>query len=411
MQDRSNAVSAALSGVVVLDLTQFESGTVCTETLAWLGADVIKLERPGSGEQGRSSSVDQRGVDAYHFILVNANKKSITIDLKHPDGRALVRKLIEHVDVFVENFRPGTIERLGFDYDSVRKINPQIIYAQIKGFGTDGPYAEFPAFDPIGQATGGAAAITGEPDGPPMHAGPNLADSGTGFHCAMGILAALYQRAVSGVGQRIEVAMQDVVINFCRSAWGKQLTTGKPAERVGNGMPMAEVSPCGVYPCRPGGPNDYVYIYTSRWPGSPQWQRLLKVIGRTDLSHDPRFATPESRYEHRDMVDAMISAWTRERTKFEAMEALGQADVPAGAVLTTAELSADAYLRERGTMVTMEHPVRGPIVMPGFPIKMSASSVPVLPAPLLGEHNQEIYEELLGISPEELERLRKAGAI
>jgi formyl-CoA transferase len=407
MQERSNASSAALNGVVVLDLTQFESGTVCTETLAWFGADVIKLERPGTGEQGRTSSVDQPGMDAYHFILVNANKKSVTLNLKHPEGKAIVRQLIEQADVFVENFRPGTIERLGFDYDSVRSINPRII----KGFGADGPYATFPAFDPIGQATGGAAAITGEPDGPPMHAGPNLADSGTGFHCAMGILAALYQRAVTGIGQRIEVAMQDVVISFCRSAWGKQLTTGSPAERVGNGMPMAEVAPCGVYPCLPGGRNDYVYIYTSRWPGSPQWQRLLEVIGRTDVSDDPRFATPEARYEHRDMVDAMISDWTRRRTKSEAMEALGEADVPAGAVLTTAELSADPYLRERGTMVTMEHPVRGPIVMPGFPIKMSASSVPVLPAPLLGQHNQAIYEEMLGISAEELAGLRGAGVI
>lgn len=411
MRHESNPVSAALSGVVVLDLTQFESGTVCTETLAWLGADVIKLERPGSGEQGRTSSVDQPGVDSYHFILVNANKKSITLDLKHPDGKTMVWKLIEHADVFVENFRPGTIERLGFDYESVRSVNPGIIYAQIKGFGTDGPYAGFPAFDPIGQATGGAAAITGEPDGPPMHAGPNLADSGTGFHCAMGILAALYQRAVTGVGQRIEVAMQDVVVNFCRSAWGKQLATGRPAERVGNGMPMAEVSPCGVYPCLPGGHNDYVYIYTSRWPGSTQWQRLLEVIGRSDVRDDPRFATPEARYKHRDLVDAMISSWTQTRTKFEAMEELGQADVPAGAVLTTAELSADPYLRERGTMVNMEHPIRGSIVMPGFPIKMSASSVPVLPAPLLGEHNQAVYGDMLGISAEELDRLRKTKVI
>jgi len=411
MQDKSGVVSSALQGVVVIDLTQFESGTVCTETLAWLGAEVIKLEKPGSGEQGRSSSVDQPGKDAYHFILVNANKKSVTIDLKHPEGKRIVRNLIAHADVFIENFRPGTIERLGFGYDIVRKINPKIIYAQIKGFGTDGPYADFPAFDPIGQATGGAAGITGNPDGPPLHAGPNLADSGTGFHCAIGILAALYQRAITGVGQRIEVAMQDVVINFCRSAWGKQLTTGEPAERVGNGMPMAEVAPCGVYPCEPGGHNDYVYIYTSRWPGSPQWKNLLKVIGRLELDGDPRFATPEARYQHREEVDAMITEWTSQRTKLEAMEILGQANVPAGAVLTTAELSADPYLHKRGTMVTMDHPVRGPITMPGFPIKMSESSVPILPAPLLGEHNKEIYGGKLGIPAEQLEKLREAEVI
>lgn len=403
--------TAALEGTVVLDLTQFESGTVCTETLAWLGANVIKIERPGTGEQGRSSSADLPGADSYHFILLNANKKSITLDIKHPQGKSLLHRLIKHADVFVENFRPGAIERLGFDYETVRNLNPQVIYAQIKGFGMDGPYANFPAFDPVGQATGGAVSITGEADGPPMRPGPNLADSGAGFHCAMGILAALYQRTITGLGQRIEVAMQDVIINFCRSAYGKQLMTGQPAKRVGNGMPMAEVAPAGLYLCRPGGPNDYVHVYASRHAGSSQWERLLKVIGYEELSNDPRFATPESRYEYREEIDAMITAWTSQKTKFEAMEELGSAGVPAGAVLTTAELMADPYLRQRGVFVTMEHPVRGPIVMPGFSIKMSASSVPILPSPLLGQHNEEVYKDMLGMSADELERLRQAGAI
>jgi formyl-CoA transferase len=403
--------TAALDGVVVLDLTQFEAGTVCTETLAWLGATVIKLERPGMGEQGRAAAADWPDGDSYHFILLNANKKSVTADIKHPEGQALVRRLLERVDVFVENFRPGTIERLGFGYETVRSINPQIIYAQIKGFGSDGPYADFPAFDPVGQATGGAASITGEADGPPMRTGPNLADSGTGFHTAIGILAALYQRAMTGVGQRVEVAMQDVVINYCRPTYGRQLTDGEPAGRGGNEMPMAPVSPCGAYPCHPGGPNDYVFIYTSRWPGSSQWEQLLEVIGRKDVLNDPRFSTPESRYEHRDEVDSMISEWTRQKTKFEAMEKLGRADVPTGAVLSTVELAADPYLRERGTFVTVDHPVRGSILMPGFPIKMSASSVPVLPAPLLGQHNEEVYRDMLGIPADELKRLREAGVI
>jgi formyl-CoA transferase len=402
---------AALDGVVVLDLTQFEAGTVCTETLAWLGATVIKLERPGTGEQGRSAAVDWPDADSYHFILLNANKKSVTADLKRQEGQVLVRRLLKRVDVFVENFRPGAIERLGLGYETVRSINPQIIYAQIKGFGSDGPYADFPAFDPVGQATGGAASITGEADGPPMRSGPNLADSGTGFHTAIGILAALYQRAMTGVGQRIEVAMQDVVINYCRPTYGRQLTDGRPAARGGNEMPMAPVSPCGAYPCHPGGPNDYVFIYTSRWPGSSQWERLLEVIGRSDAADDPRFATPESRYEHREAVDSMISEWTRNRTKLEAMQELGRADVPAGAVLSTVELAADPYLRERGTFVKIDHPVRGSMVMPGFPIKMSASSVPILPAPLLGQHNEEVYGGLLGITAEELERLRESGVV
>lgn len=404
-------MTAALDGITVLDLTQFESGTVCTETLAWLGANVIKVERPGTGEQGRGSSVDQPGADSYLFILVNANKKSVTIDIKHPEGKKLLERLVEKSDIFVENFSPGTIERMGLDYDSVRAINPRIIYAQIKGFGAGSPYADFPAFDPVGQAMGGVVSITGERDKPPLRAGPNLADSGTGFHCVIGILAALYQRTWTGEGQRVEVAMQDAMINFIRPAFGRQLVTGKATERVGNDQPMAPVAPNGIYPCKPGGPNDYVFIYTSRWPGSKQWEQLLDVIGCPEMKADPRFRTPESRYEHRDEMNPFIIAWTSQRTKFEAMEELGREGVPAGAILTTAELAEDAYLRKSGMFVTMQHPVRGSIVMPGFPIKLSASSVPVEPAPLLGQNNEEIYGGLLGIAPEELERLRKARVI
>lgn len=404
-------MTSALNGVTVIDLTQFESGTVCTETLAWLGANVIKIERPGTGEQGRGSSVDQPGADSYLFILVNANKKSITIDIKHPEGKKLLRRLIEKADVFIENFSPGTIERLGFDYERVRAINPRIVYAQIKGFGSDSPYANFPAFDPVGQAMGGVVSITGERDRPPPRAGPNLADSGTGFHCVIGILAALYQRVLTGEGQRVEVAMQDAMINFIRPAFGRQLVTGQATERVGNDQPMAPVAPNGIYPCKPGGPNDYVFIYTSRWPGSKQWEQLLEVIGHPEMKNAPRFATPESRYEHREEMNPFISAWTSQRTKFEAMEELGRAGVPAGAVLTTAELAEDAYLRQRGMFVTMQHPVRGPIVMPGFPIKLSASSVPIEAAPLLGQNNEEVYMGMLGLPADELARLRRVGAI
>lgn len=401
---------AALDGIVVVDLTQFEAGTVCTETLAWLGANVIKIERPGTGEQGRTFFTDKLSANSYHFILLNANKKSVTVDIKREEGKKLVRRLVERADVFIENFRPGAIERLGFDYETVKRINPRIVYAQIKGFGSDGPYANFPAFDPIGQATGGAASITGYPD-EPMQTGPNLADSGTGFHCAIAILAALYQRTVTGVGQRIEVAMQDVVINFCRPSWGRQLMTGEPAQRVGNAMPMAPVAPCGVYPCQPGGMNDYIYIYTSRWEGSQQWKHLLEIIGRTDVLNDPRFETPETRYDYRDEVDAIISAWTCRRTKVEAMKELGRAGVPAGAVFSTADLSADPYLQKRGMFVTVDHPMHGPILMPGFPLKMSESSVPILPAPLLGEHNEEVYGGILGMTEEEMDWLRQAGVI
>ena len=402
---------AALEDVVIVDVTQFESGTVCTQMLAWLGATVIKLERPGMGEQGRVSSVDRPGEDSYGFLLVNANKKSVTLNLKDPDGLALARRLIAQAVVFVANFSRGVIERLGLDYATLRESNPGLIYAQIKGFGSDGPYADFPAFDPIGQAMGGAVSVTGEADGPPLHAGLSVADSGAGYHCALAILAALYQRERSGEGQRIEIAMQDVVINFTRSVWARQLITGEAAPRAGNGMTLAPVAPCNVYPCLPGGPNDYVYIYTSRWPGSPQWANLLRVLGRSDLLDDPRFSTPERRYVHREEVDALIAGWTCQRTKEEAMEALGRADVPAGAVLSTADLAVDPYLRRRGMVVEVEHPVRGKVVIPGNPIKLSASHVPRKPAPRLGQDNEEVYLGMLGLSEDMLVRLQQRGVI
>jgi len=401
----------ALDGVVVLDFTQFESGTVCTQTLAWLGATVIKIERPGIGEQGRGASRDKPSEDSYGFIILNSNKKSVTVDVKKPEGRELVLKMVKKADVFIENFSPGTIERLGFDYETLREINPGIVYAQIKGFGTDGPYASFPAFDAIGQATGAVMSITGESDGPPMHAGANIADSGAGYHCAIAVLAALYQRTVTGEGQKVEVTMQDVMINFSRSAWTRQLLTGKEAPRVGNEMPMAGVAPCNVYPCKPGGPNDYVFIYTSRWPDSPQWSNLLKVIGHENLINDPRFSTPENRYENREEVDRIISDWTKQHTKHEAMEILGKANVPAGAILSTVDISEDQYLKKRGTIVEVDHPIRGKLVFPGNSMKLSASNVPLEPAPLLGQHNKEIFKDMFEYSEKELEELRNKRVI
>lgn len=402
--------TSALNGITVLDLTQFESGTVCTETLAWLGANVIKVERPERGELGRYS-VEQPGVDSFGFILVNANKKSITLDLKSEEGKKILEQLVQKSDIFIENMGPGSIERLGFGYEQVKEMNSRIIYAQIKGFGADSPWADYPAFDPIAWAVGGGASLTGEPDGPPMQPGPDVADSGAGYMTALAILAALYQRTVTGEGQKIEVAMQDVVIAFGRAAWEQQLRTGKATPRVGNGMPLENVAPANMYPCKPGGPNDYVHVYASRAPGSPQWKNLLKVIGRMDIFDDPRFATPQSRYIYRDEIDAIISAWTKQRTKFEAMEELCKAGVPAGAVMSTADISADPYLRKRGIMVEVEHPVHGKLVIPGFPPKMSNSHVPVSCAPSLGEHNEEIYKGLLKISDEKFEELRQAKLI
>ena len=283
MTDDSNR---ALAGVRVLDLTQFEAGPSCTEALAWLGADVVKVERPGSGEQGRFASTDRPGVDSYYFMLLNANKKSVTVNLKSPEGLETVKAMIARADVMIENFAPGAIERLGLGYDVAKAINPGIIYAQVKGFARGGPYEKFLSFDMIGKAVGGVMAITGDPDGRPINPGPTIGDTGTGLHMAISILGALYQRGRTGKGQHIEVAMQDAMINYCRLAYAVQATTGKAAPRRGNEVIMAGSAPSDVFRCAPGGPNDYVYIYTTR-ASNLHWERLCEVIDRPGAQGRP----------------------------------------------------------------------------------------------------------------------------
>ncbi|MCC7371221.1 MAG: CoA transferase [Chloroflexi bacterium] len=404
------AALPALAGIKVVDLTQFEAGTSCTETLAWLGADVVKIEEPTQGDQGRRASTDTPGVDSYYFMLLNANKRSLTCNLKTEEGKALLRKLIETGDVFIENFGPGTIERLGFGYETVRQINPNIIYAQIKGYASDSPYANFLSFDMIAQSVGGALATTGDEDQRPIKPGPTIGDTGTGLHCAIGILAALLQRQVTGRGQRIEVAMQEAVINFSRIAYASQMLWGKAPERNGNRSVLGTSAPSDTYPCKGGGPNDYCFIYTSR-AANHQWHRLLGVIGREDLLDDPRFTNPPDRLRHIDDVDQLIVAWTTQRDKVEVMETLGRAGVPAGAVFDTHELINDPFLQQRGMFTTVEHPVRGEVTMPGWPVKMSDSEVPVVTSPLLGQHTDEVLGEWLGYDQARVQELKAANAI
>lgn len=395
----------ALDGVRVVDVTHFEAGAVCTLLLAWLGADVVKVEPPG-GEQGRRAT----GGDRWPFLLVNANKRSVTLNLKTEQGRQLMQRLVERADVLVENWAPGVAERLSLSETEVFAVNPRIVYARIKGFPRGSRYGAFPAFDPVGQAVGGLASMTGQPDGSPLRAGGNVADSGAGLHAALGVVAALYQRTRTGSGQLVEVSLQGSVMGLCRAAWTwvNRNRTGTP--RVGNEMAMAQVAPAGAYPCKPGGPNDYVFLYTSRWPESDQWARLCSVIGREDWVHDPRFQSPQDRYEHRHLIDQGIADWTRQRTKQQAMEELGRAGVPAGAVFGTDELAADPELRRAGLVAEVEEPEGGKVVMVGLPVRLSASEVVYRRAPRLGEHNEEIYGEL-GLTMSELEALRRAGVI
>lgn len=408
--EQSKNAPAALNGVKVLDLTQFEAGTSATETLAWLGADVIKVENPNGGEQGRGASTDIPGVDSYYFMLLNANKRSITCNLKDERGKELLRALIPKADVFIENFAPGVIERLGFGYEQVKALNPAIIYAQIKGYGKGSPYENFLSFDMIGQATGGVMSITGEADGRPIKPGPTLGDTGTGLHCAIGLLAALYQREQTGQGQHIQVAMQDAMTNYCRIAYAAQARDAAACRRSGNQVVLGTTAPSECYRCKGGGPNDYCYIYSSR-ANNVHWQRLLKVIGREALSDDPRFATPQARADHVREVDEVVQAWCIDKDKYEVMETLGKAGIPAGAVMDTMELSEESSMREREVFVTVDHPKRGPFTMPGWPVKMSASYVPVSASPLLGADNEAVYSDWLGFTGDDVAALRKDGVI
>ena len=400
-----------LTGYKILDLTQFEAGTVCTETLAWLGAEVWKVERPVVGEQARFIYEDP-GKDGYGFIILNMNKKSITCNMKTPEGQALIKKLIAKADVMIENMGPGSIERLGLGYDVAKEINPKIIYTQIKGFGTDGPYADYPAYNPVAVAMGGLAAVNGYPDGLPTQCGMDIADSGAGYMAAIAILGAIVQAQREGIGQRIEVTLQDAVICFGRALWEPYYNSGKKQpKRVGNGMALEDVAPCNMYPCYPFGATDYVQIYCSRRRGSSNFADLCKVMGREDLLEDPRFETPTSRYEYREELDAAISEWTAKYDKFTVMDMLCKADVPAGAVLDCNDITNDEYLLKRGTMLEVEHKDRGKVRVPGFAPRMSENHVEYKVSPGLGEHNREIYGGLLGVSDEELEKLKEKKVI
>src|SRR5215510_12734300 len=287
----------ALTGMRILDLTQFEAGTTCTQFLGWLGADVIKIEPPG-GEQSRRNRPEVPGLDAMFFLVFNANKRSVTIDLKNADGRALFLKMVEHADVVVENFAPGLMEKLGLDYERLRAANPKIIFARIKGFGLSGPYHEYKSFDMIAQATGGVMSVTGFADREPVRCGAAIGDSGAGVHLAAGIMAAYIERQRTGRGQVVEVSMQEAVANLIRQRYVAHYRDGQPTPRRGNGAPPGAV-PDGLYACAPGGPNDYVYIYVQPM-NQGMWEDFARAIGREDLLADPRCLDAPTRWKHRE---------------------------------------------------------------------------------------------------------------
>src|SRR5215813_2453434 len=384
-----------LKGVRVLDLSQFEAGPSCTEALAWLGAEVVKVENPKAGDPGRVI-LSEPDRDSFYFLTFNANKKSLAIDLKSGAGKKLLLELARKADVFVENFAPGAIERLGLGYPVLSKLNPGLIYAQVKGFGEGSPFENNLAFDMIAQAVGGVMSISGAPDGPPIKPGPTLGDTGTGMLLAISILGALYEKNRTGKGQRLQVAMQDAMLHYIRLAFATQARKGGPVKRAGDQTVSGGNPPCGIFKCKGGGPNDYVYVYTSR--ANPEhWKPLLQVVGREDLLSDPRFATPAARLAHAAEIVALVSDWTKQHDKHEAMRLLGGAGIPAGAVLDTKELIEDATLQARGVLQVMEHPVVKGYRMPAWPVRHDGAPPVVKAAPLLGEHSSQVLKSWLGL--------------
>jgi crotonobetainyl-CoA:carnitine CoA-transferase CaiB-like acyl-CoA transferase len=398
-----------LQGVKVVDFTQFEAGTTATEVLAWFGAEVVKIENPGRGDPGRRLRPGQPDDDPWYFYQFNVNKKSLAINLKSLKGLEIVKDMLKKADVTVENMAPGTIERLGLDYEVVKRLNPGIIYCQIKGFGSGSPHEKGLAFDMIAQAAGGPISVTGEPDRPPVKPGLSFGDTGTGMLMAATILGALHERARTGRGRRLHVAMQEAMIHYMRTCFATMARTGKPAPRRGAKSGGGNNAPSGLYPCKGDGPNDYVYLTTSR--ANPEhWSRLMKLIGHEDLIDDPRFATGKDRVAHERELDAIIADWTRRQDKREAMEKLIAVGVPSSAVFDTMELHNEPSFEAHGMMQTVHHH-NGDYKMATWPVRIDGKTVRLMGSPALGQHTAEVLHDWLGIGATEVATLRREGVI
>ncbi len=394
----------ALDGIRILDMTQYEAGPSCTQALAWLGADVVKIEPPGIGEAGRSLAVG--GDYSPYFCNWNANKRSVALDLKRDEGRNLLLRMLPHYDIFIENYGPGIIERFDLEYETLRAAHPPLIYVQLKGFGSSGPYSQYKSYDMVAQAASGAFSATGEMGGGPLLPAPTTGDSGTGMQAGMAILAAYIQRLRTGEGQRIELSMQEAMTYYMRTRiafganWGEQA-----CPRLGNLMGAA---PTGLYPCKGDGPNDYAYLITVT---DGHWDQLCLTIERPDLIADSRFISGEKRALNSVALFEEITLWTREHDKYEVMRRLGEASVPCSAILDTRDLYRDPHLLERGFVKRVEHPELGEVPLLGFPTRMSESSVEITRAPYLGEHSDQVLSGDLDLGPEELQALRAEGIV
>ena len=412
----------ALEGIRILDMTHVQSGPSCTQLLAWFGADVIKVERPSVGDSTRSQLRDIPEVDSLYFTMLNHNKRSVTLDTKHERGKAIFARLIERCDVLAENFAPGALDRMGFSWERIQESNPRIIYASVKGFGP-GPYEGLKVYENVAQCTGGSASTTGFPEGPPMVAGAQIGDSGTGLNLALGIVTALFQREKTGRGQRVVCAMQDTVLNLCRVKLRDQQrlahgplteypqyatgTFGEATPRAGNASGGGH--PGWIVKCKGWETDPDAYIYVIAQVGV--FDGLARVIGHEDWLEDPDWDTPGARLPKLDQMFDEIEKWTQTKTKFEVMETLNPLHVPCGPVLSMKELAEEPSLRESGIVVEVDHPTRGPHLTIGNPIKLSDSPADIRRSPLLGEHTDEILHEVLGMTPDEIAAAKADGAV
>ncbi|MFB0992365.1 MAG: formyl-CoA transferase [Rhodospirillales bacterium] len=413
----------ALDGVKILDMTHVQSGPTCTQLLAWFGADVIKVERPGVGDATRGQLRDIPDVDSLYFTMLNHNKRSVTLNTKDEKGKEIFTRFIKECDVMVENFAPGALDRMGFGWDKIQELNPRMIYASVKGFGP-GPFADCKVYENVAQCAGGSASTTGNLDGTPMVTGAQIGDSGTGLHLALGIVTALFQRETSGKGQRVECAMQDSVLNLCRvklrdqqrlqhgplneySQFGQGIPFGDATPRAGNDSGGGQ--PGRILKCRgwETDPDAYTYFITQ----AAVWKNICDVIGKPDWKENPDYAKPINRLPKLNEIFGAIEDWTMTKTKFEVMDICNALNIPVGPILSMKEISEDESLRQTGTIVDVEHPERGNYLTVGNPIKLSDSPSDVLRSPLLGEHTDEILKDVLGMSDADIAEAKKMGAV
>ena len=414
---------SALEKIKILDFTHVQSGPTCTQLLAWLGADVIKVERPGVGDATRKQLVDVEGADSLYFTMLNHNKRSLTLNTKNQTGKQVLERLVKTCDVLVENFAPGALDRMGFAWERIQELNPKMIMASVKGFGP-GPYEHCKVYENVAQCAGGSASTTGFVDGPPLVTGAQIGDSGTGLHLALGIVAALFQRQSTGKGQRVFAPMQDGVLNLCRVKLRDQqrLERGPLTEysQHGEGIPFGEATPRAgndsgggqpgrILKCKgwETDPNAYTYFITQ----APVWENICDLIGKPEWKEHPDYATPPARLPRLNEIFDTIEAWTKTKTKFEIMQVCNPLNIPVGPILSMQELAQEPSLRNSKTIVEVEHPERGKYLSVGCPIKLSDSEVEVARSPLLGEHTDEVLREVLGYSEAEVADIKSAGAV